>query len=92
MSKSKIVVQDVIKVIDIDIRSVSKKTVEFLTNYYLSYADTLDTFGEDILNIVTAAEPDAMSISKSPIVRIEIKQLAKLAVKHDACYLRFVKF
>lgn len=77
------------KVIDVNASQVSKDTIEFLETYYRSYIDTMENMAEDLLNIVTAAEPDALSTSKHEHVREEIQQLAKLAEKHDAAYVRF---
>lgn len=82
-------VHNVLKVIDVNARDVDKRTIQFLTDYYCSYQDTMENMAEDLLNIVSAAEPDAMSQSKYPVVRKEIKKLARLAEKYDAAYVRF---
>lgn len=85
-------VDNVLKVIDINHHDVSIKTIDFLSTYYTAYFDSMENMGEDLLNIVTASEPDAMSKPKSRIVKTEIQQLAKLAEKHDAAYVRFIKY
>ena len=82
-------VNNILKVIDVNKSEVNPLTVDFLSDYYCSYRDTMENMAEDLLDIVTANEPDALSVSKHLVVRREIKQLLKLAEKHDAAYVRF---
>lgn len=90
--KDPIPVKDVVKFVDIDMTSVNVKTRDFLSEYYTMYLDQLDTMGEDLIDVNSANEPDAMSKSKHKIVRDEIKKLAKTANNHGAAYIRFVSF
>lgn len=88
--KDQVHVQNVLKVIDVNPSEVSEKTIEFLQAYYRVYIDTMENIAEDLLDIVTASEPDALSKSKHKVVREEIKKLAQTAANHDAAYVRFV--
>lgn len=90
--KNPIPVKDVLKVVDIDRAQVDKKTRIFLKEYYTMYSDKLDNMGEDLIDVNSANEPDAMSKSRSKIVREEIKKLAKTASNHGAAYVRFTSF
>jgi hypothetical protein len=83
-------IYDVLKVIDIHQSQVSKQTISFLSEYYTAYKD--NECNEPMISICSANESDALSKPKSKLVSKEIKQLAKLAEKHNAAYVRFVIF
>lgn len=91
-TKDPIQVANILKVVDIEHTQVSQKTRDFLKKYYTMYSDKLDTMGEDLVDVNSANEPDAMSKSRSPKVREEIKKLSQTANNHGAAYVRFVSF
>ena len=84
-------VQNVMSVLDINVTDVGEETLEFLKTYYLAYQDRLESLGEHLLDICSAAESDALSKSPNKDVRREIKELGKLASAYDAAYIRFIK-
>lgn len=91
--KKTIVVENVMKVIDISKQSVSKETIEYLLNTPTDYVDIrlkehLHTVYDLEEKIEYGEAPEAPEAPEN--VWNEIKILIELCNEHDAAYVRFI--
>jgi cell shape-determining protein MreC len=94
--KSKIVVDNIMKVIDVPVQCVSSLTVKFLKQYFLSYTDN-EGLKENLFRITMDQdeldefiEETIYSESELTTIKSEIEELQKVAAKKDAAYVRFI--
>ncbi len=81
----KIVPLDILTILDIRAKSVSNDTREHLIECYSECRDSIH--GEHLVDVAAANEGD--DFPDNPLYKREIAQLAELADKHKATYVRF---
>lgn len=92
--KSKIIVADVMKVMDVRVGCVSTETIKFLQSHFFSYADN-GGLKEHLLRI-TMGQDELEKLYKNncdtSIIKSEIAELMEIAITNDAAYVRFISF
>lgn len=87
-------VLNLIKVIDVDRKSISDPTFNYLNKYFITYRD--DKLQEHLINLQDAKED--IEIDKewiqhneyAKLIEQEVQALIKEANKSDAAYVRFI--
>lgn len=94
---AKILVDNVMKVLDVHRVGLDPNTIQFLQDNHCTYTDNV--LKEHLVDVNTALDDaekleDDLSYIKSPEIRKTIKremrQLDKVAIKNDCGYVRFI--
>jgi hypothetical protein len=96
ITKNKITVENIMKVIDIQKTAIHSATWHFLNNYFVAFKD--NCLKENLVNIydamyeVTEEEPEYLpSNMYTSIIIQEVKELRDLCDNNDAGYIRFIE-